>query len=621
MQKFRRVPIIDKDKCKPNKCKFECGLICPVNQQGKQCIELVDIEDIGKKKRIAKVYEDMCVSCSACSGKRGCPFKAIQMVNIPTMIEGEGIHRYGPNGFRLYRMPIIKPNQVTGLLGQNGIGKSTIVNIIANKMKPNFEKNKQLTDQEIIASFKGNEMHKYMTRLYNNELKVTVKPQHVDKLIPYLKSRKEDPTVYEYLIAKSADVESLSTPFAKKVINDLELEILFNSKVLTLSGGELQRLICASVLLTKSDVYIFDEPTNYLDIKKRLTMANLINELVAPDTYILVIEHDLTILDYTTDSVCIMYGQPSAYGIVSQPFSTLNAINTYFEGYIASENMRFREAEYSLVGINTPEPDILEDCDLIKYPGGKIEFDNFSLTISDGMIPAKSSIIVILGENGTGKTTMINYLAKYINTSVSHKPQYLSIEQFVNKDGTYPTVDDFFYNSIMKQYIDPMFITDVVKPMTIDKIKDRRLDELSGGELQRVFIVKALGTESHFYLIDEPSSNLDIEQRVIVTKVLKRFAVHNKKILFVVEHDMMVAVSLGVELNTHVVHMDILNTTNNLRQSIASSPSKFDIGINHFLRSLNITFRTEKESKHTRPRINKMDSVKDREQKAIGKYY
>lgn len=637
---YIRVPIIDKDRCRPDKCNFECGLICVVNRQGKQCITLVDIEDVGNnpkinilnkvngnKKKIAKVDETMCVNCSMCAKSSVCPFQAVTMANIPTELTGTGIHRYGQNGFRMYKMPILKPNQVTGLLGQNGIGKSTIVNILANKLKPNFENaSNHITDLEIIAKFKGNEMHKYMTRLYNNELKVSVKPQHVDGLIPYLKKQKTDPTVQEYLLSKiHTESNESANEWYNEVVTFLELDKLYDSKVLTLSGGELQRLICATTLLSKSDVYIFDEPTNYLDVKKRLDMAFLINKLVKPDIYVLVIEHDLTILDYMSDYVCIMYGTPGAFGITSLPMSTSNAINTYFDGYIQAENMRFRQSEYSLMGLNVPEIDEIKNEFNMDYEGGIVEFDHFKLDIVPGSCPDKSSITIILGENGSGKTTFINHLANQLGKSVSHKPQYLSIENFKQKDNSYPTVRDFLMNNIMAAYLDQMFVTDVIKPMNIANIADRKLDELSGGELQRFFIVYCLGQNTHIYLIDEPSSMLDIEQRVITAKVLKRFAVHNKKILFVVEHDMMIAVSLGSELNSQVVFMDVSHNSlenQNKKTSIANKPTKFSEGINHFLKNLNITFRTDTQlAKHKRPRINKLNSTKDKEQKSNNKYY
>ena len=232
MSSGSRIPIIDKDKCKPTKCNFECGIVCPPNQQLKKCIELVDIEDMDKPKRTSKINESLCIGCGMCAGKLGCPFGAIQMVNIPKEL-GEPVHRYGTNGFRLYNVPIMKPNHVTGVLSENGMGKTSIVGILSNKIK--------LTTTG-LDYFKGTEMHKYMTLLYENKLSVVVKPQHVDHLIPVIKKKNENITVKEYINSKVVDTED---SWCQNVITNLDIASLYYSKVVTLSGGELQRLICA----------------------------------------------------------------------------------------------------------------------------------------------------------------------------------------------------------------------------------------------------------------------------------------------------------------------------------------------------------------------------------------
>ena len=621
MSKLNRVAIINKDKCKPHKCNFECGLVCPVNKQGKQCIKLEDIEDMGAKKKIAVISEANCTGCTLCTKTRGCPFDAIMIVNIPTELNADIVNRYGKNGFRLYRMPILRQGQILGILGQNGIGKSTIVSILSNKLKPNFERfDLNLTNDEIIKMFKGSEMHKYMTNLYENKYKVSNKVQHVDALINFLKSKNLNPTVNEYLDKKN-EYEKTDSWYLN-VINTLELDKIMDSYVVSLSGGELQRIVCASVLLTKADVYIFDEPTNFLDVRQRLNISNLIKSLQTPKNYIIVIEHDLAILDYLSDYICIMYGIPSAYGVVSKPLSTSNAINIYFDGYIPSENMRFRVNEYDIISLNYSESaDIKFANKLLTYEQSIITYPDYELTVESGNFPAEGSINIVLGKNGTGKTTFINHIAKTLESSISHKPQYLSVEQFKDSTGKYSTVYEFLVKNIKSSLFDEMFKSDVYKPLDIDSIKDRKLNELSGGEMQKFWIVYTLGKEAHIYLLDEPSACLDIEQRVIITKVIKRFLIHNKKVGFIVEHDMMMAVSFGCEPNTQTIIMEDNCSEGNLRKFKASSPSKFSYGINKFLQILNITFHTQTNSKHNRPRINKLNSQKDKEQKIKGVYY
>jgi ATP-binding cassette subfamily E protein 1 len=629
--KLTRIAIIDKDKCKPTKCNFECGLICPQNRQGKKCIELVDIEDTittaSSSRKTAKINESICIGCGLCAKppqNRGCPFGAVMIVNIPTEISGDVIMRYNQNGFRLYRMPILKQGHILGFIGQNGIGKSTIVNILSNKLKPNFEKfNVTMTDQEIITKFRGTEMHKYMTKLYNNELRLSIKPQHVDSLVKHLQQKKVDPTVRQYIQNRCKCDQSSEWYF--NVINTLELGKILDSKVQTLSGGELQRLMCATTFLTEANVYVFDEFTNYLDVRQRLNVAKLIREIINENRYVAIIEHDLAILDYVSDYICILYGKPSAYGVVSRPLSTSSGINDYFDGFIPSENMRFRTNEYDLGSLDVIESTGIRYSDTrIAYSANTIEFPLFKLNIEAGDFPIEGSMTIIMGKNGTGKSTFISHIAHEMQSTVSHKPQYLSVNEFIKSDGSYPTVGEFLFNNIKESYTNDLFRSDVVRPMMISSIEDRFLNELSGGEAQRFWITYCLGQKAHIYLIDEPSACLDIEQRVTTTKVFKKFFMHNKKVGFIVEHDMMMAVSLGSEQNSQAVIVEeqvVENTEVSVRQSFAKRPMNFVNGINEFLKSLNVTFHSSTYSRHKRPRINKPNSVKDREQKAQNKYY
>jgi|TARA_B110000285_G_C15108767_1_gene609719 ATP-binding cassette, sub-family E, member 1 len=95
----------------------------------------------------------------------------------------------------------------------------------------------------------------------------------------------------------------------------------------------------------KADIYMFDEPSSYLDVKQRLKAARMIRSLLAPECYVICVEHDLSILDYLSDFICCLYGQPGAYGVVTMPMSVRQGINAFLAGWIPSENMRFRDEE------------------------------------------------------------------------------------------------------------------------------------------------------------------------------------------------------------------------------------------------------------------------------------
>jgi ATP-binding cassette subfamily E protein 1 len=117
--------------------------------------------------------------------------------------------------------------------------------------------------------------------------------------------------------------------------------------VRVLSGGELQRFAICVVAIQTSDVYMFDEPSSYLDVKQRLTAAAMIRQILetadGDRRYVVVVEHDLAVLDYLSDFVCVLYGSPGGYGVVTMPHSVRNGINAFLGGYIHSENLRFRD--------------------------------------------------------------------------------------------------------------------------------------------------------------------------------------------------------------------------------------------------------------------------------------
>ncbi|KAG8216864.1 RNAse L inhibitor-type ATP binding cassette protein [Butyriboletus roseoflavus] len=537
--------------------------------------------------------------------ENGCPFEAIAIINLPTNLESEVTHRYTANAFKLHRLPTPRPGQVLGLVGTNGIGKSTALKILAGKLKPNLGRYDDPPDwQEILKYFRGSELQNYFTKVLEDNLKALIKPQYVDHIPRAIKGTM---TVDQMLDSK------LELDNKQKMSDDLELTHVLEREVSQLSGGELQRFAIAMSCIQKADVYMFDEPSSYLDIKQRLKAAEVIRSLLNPNCYVIAVEHDLSVLDYLSDFVCCLYGKPSMYGVVTMPYSVREGINIFLDGFIPTENLRFREESLSFKMMETAEELIVDKTRHYNYPAMTKTMGNFKLTVEGGSF-TDSEIVVMLGENGTGKTTFVRLLAGVITPdietdkmelAVSLKPQTISPK--------FPgTVRMLLLKQIKQAFMHPQFQSDVLKPMNLENIMDQEVRTLSGGELQRVAIVLALGKPNvTVYLLDEPSSFLDSEQRIIASKVIKRFILHAKRTAFVIEHDFIMA--------TYLADRVIVFEGQPAISATATPPQSLLSGMNRFLASLEITFR--RDPTNFRPRVNKLNSIKDREQKAAGNYF
>jgi len=597
-EKRLRIAIVNSDRCKPKKCKHECKKFCPVVRTGKLCIE------VSKESKICWISEPLCIGCGICVKK--CPFEAINIINLPKDLHKETTHRYGANTFKLHRLPVPRPGQVLGLVGTNGIGKSTALGILAGKTKPNLGRFDKPPDwQEILGHFRGSELQGYIKGLLEDRLKAMIKPQYVDRLAKSISGKVGD-------IMTNKDDRGKKDDYNK----DLELSHLQERDVKDLSGGELQRFAIGVLCIQDAHVYMFDEPSSYLDVRQRLNAAHVIRSLQKVDNYIIVVEHDLAVLDYLSDFVCCLWGAAGGYGVVTMPFSVREGINIFLDGFVPTENLRFREVSLTFKVAEDVEERDMDRTHQQPYPNMmKIMGQKFKLEIRAGAF-SDSEIVVMLGQNGTGKTTFIRMLAGLLKPdsvdedadppemNVSYKPQTIQAKF----EGT---VRDLLLMKIRDAFTHPQFQTDVTKPMLIDQIADHQVQTLSGGELQRVALVLALGKPADIYLIDEPSAYLDVEQRVVAARVLKRFILHAKKTAFIVEHDFIMATYLADRVIVYEGEPGV--------HCVASAPMSLLEGMNKFLEQLRITFR--RDPTNFRPRINKIDSVKDREQKLAGSYF
>lgn len=580
-----RIAVVRKDRCNSEGCGgYLCIKLCPINRTGKECI----IESENHKPAID---ESLCTGCGICPNR--CPFEAISIINLPEELSSDPIHRYGPNDFSLYSLPMPLFGKVVGIVGKNGIGKSTAIKILAGVLNPNLGKETDSSFEELLEFFKGTEMQIYLEKKRAGDIKVAYKPQNIDLINKQAKGKVRE------LLNKINEKDNM-----EQICNKLGLNKIIDHDIKTLSGGEMQRVAIAATVLKKANIYIFDEPTSYLDIKQRLIVSKFIKNLADENTSVLVIEHDLVALDYMTDLIHIMYGKEGCYGVVSQPKPARVGINTYLEGFLRDENIRFRDSQIKFdVKIPFEKNKMIN---LTNWPKLSKKLGNFSLTANPGEI-FKNEIVGILGENAIGKTTFVKLLAGVENTdtgeidsklTVSYKPQYIDTDSD-------ELVIVFLKEAIRKYH------NQIIKPFGLNLLLNKKLNELSGGQLQRVSIARALSQDADLVLLDEPSAYLDVEQRLLVSKIIRNVVDVQGFSVLVVDHDL---VFLDYLSNRLLVFDGEASINGN-----ANGPFNMEKGMNSLLTEVNITLRRDKDC--GRPRINKPGSQKDQEQKKSGNLY
>ena len=469
-----RVAVLDQDLCQPKKCGLECIKYCPVNKSGADCIVLN--EEINK----AQIDEDICNGCGICV--KVCPFDAITIVNLATELATDKIHQYGQNSFRLYKLPTPKKGEVVGLLGRNGMGKSTVINILSGNLKPNLGKYEVPPEwDEILDYYSGTELKSHFEKIKNNQINVSIKPQQVYNIAGAFDGTSKD------LLEKYDD-----RGVSNQLIKTLSLENSVEQHVKELSGGELQRLAVAVASAKDADFYFFDEPSSYNDIYQRTSVARVIQDLAKIGKSVMVVEHDLMLLDYVSDLIEVLYGVSSAYGIVSNVLSTKVGINVFLDGYLPNENVRFRDKKFTF-DVSSTAGQFTEGETMIRYPVLEKKYPNFSVTVEPGQI-RKGEVLGIMGANALGKTTMMKMIAGaekpdsgslYKKIKISYKPQYLSNDVDVDVVSLLNKANEGLIEGSQEE-------EQIIDPLKIKKLYNKSIKNLSGGELQKVSIAACL---------------------------------------------------------------------------------------------------------------------------------
>ena len=618
---MKKVYLVDYDLCNLRFCGRQCIKKCPITLSNARLKPNKKKEEVPiwlkKSAKQIKINDEGCLKCGICANM--CPPKAIYVKYIleeptdliPTYTYPDSGER---KGFRLYNLPSLLSGKVSGLCGPNGIGKTTVLNIISGNLIPNFGQvdlnNNKIQWETVIKNIRESEMRNHFTALSQNDSKIAYKHQVLRVLFDKYKGKR----VMDILKAENEG----SLLFFKRISEYLDIHAIANRFLKECSGGELQRFAIASVLIKEADIYIVDEPCTFLDVQKRMKLAQLFRarargfdkEKPCP---VLIVEHDLAVLDYVSDIIQLFYGEPHQFGIISRPLTTKKGINSYLDGYLKSENIEFRETKYGFKRSSSSRT--WGNAKIFaQYEKISKTFKSFHLDVNPGTIYA-SEILGIVGENGCGKSTFAKILAgelkpdsgsnfEGIQAKVSYKPQYITQD-------TTQTVRDFIIERSQNYNFSEEMLRVLYRPLGINKLLGRKIADLSGGELQRVYIGACLAKIADIYVLDEPSAYLDVEERIHIGQIIRTITKRNAAVAICIEHDIQIADAIIDRLLLFTGKPGVLGKT--------IGPLNKREGMNLFLKTIDVTFR--RDPKTGRARLNKKGSHLDKAQRASGQLW
>lgn len=336
-----------------------------------------------------------------------------------------------------------------------------------------------------------------------------------------------------------------------KVTRELKMENLMGRNIFKLSGGEKQRVACASVSAMQPEIFVLDEPTSNMDLDAIEELKKTLLFWKKQGKTIVIAEHRLYWLKYICDRVIYM---EEGHIVSDLPMKTFV---TFSEERIKAMGLR---------GLSLSQPEFPEKPE---KSGKTITFKNYHfnyekeevLHMSDVTVPAES-IIAVTGHNGAGKSTFLRCLCGLEKKFKGHtvldganlsgrqmlKNCYM-VMQDVNHQLFCETVEEEIQLGMAEEKADK--VSDLLRELDLAGFRERHPMSLSGGQKQRVAIASAVLAEKSVLIFDEPTSGLDYKHMRQTAGLFQRLK-ERKKTMFIITHDP----ELIVMCCTHVLHIE-----------------------------------------------------------------
>lgn len=434
----------------------------------------------------------------------------------------------------------VEPGECILLCGESGCGKTTITRLL-NGLIPHFYEG-TLNGMVEVCGLKIQE-----EELYTIAEKVGSVFQNPRSQFFCLDTTSE--------VAFGCENMGLSEDEIKqriaKVTRELKMENLMGRNIFKLSGGEKQRVACASVSAMQPEIFVLDEPTSNMDLDAIEELKKTLLFWKKQGKTIVIAEHRLYWLKYICDRVIYM---EEGHIVSDLPMKTFV---TFSEDRIRAMGLR---------GLSLSQPEFPEKPE---KPGKTITFKNYHfnyekeevLHMSDVTVPAES-IIAVTGHNGAGKSTFLRCLCGLEKKFKGHtvlddanlsgrqmlKNCYM-VMQDVNHQLFCETVEEEIQLGMAEEKADK--VSDLLRELDLAGFRERHPMSLSGGQKQRVAIASAVLAEKSVLIFDEPTSGLDYKHMRQTAGLFQRLK-ERKKTMFIITHDP----ELIVMCCTHVLHIE-----------------------------------------------------------------